>query len=177
MKAMLWTFVILATATASTQAQWKQNGSSARDSADRKSVSGFAAHLMTIKNIRQFVTEWATTPPEHTPRVPDIDSIERKKSLGVVVFFGGCGQDAKGFCKAEVDYVIYRPDGTIYTEQNALDLWKQEAPPVGNIQLGRAILEFAFTDKDPKGEYRIRAKVRDLNAKVEFELERMLVLK
>ena len=47
----------------------------------------------------------------------------------------------------------------------------EQAPPAPNIQLGRAILAFRMRENDPAGEYKVKAKVSDLNANITFELE------
>jgi hypothetical protein len=50
-------------------------------------------------------------------------------------------------------------------------LWKEQAPPSPNTQLSRAILGIRMQKNDPAGEYKIKAKVSDLNADISFELE------
>lgn len=80
-------------------------------------------------------------------------------------------------CNAEVDYTIYKPDGSLLEEKKAQPLWKDEAPPAPIIQLSRAILAFKLSEDDPEGEYKVKAKVDDLNADNSFELETKFQLK
>jgi|GEM_PF-6721076 len=63
-----------------------------------------------------------------------------------------------------------------YMSSEMHNLWKEQAPPKLNTQLGRAILAFAFRKSDPSGKYKIKAKVKDINADVSFELETQLEL-
>ena len=151
-----------------TTAQWKKGDERVADTADRKSVNGFGGQLIIVENQRAFIEEWKK--PE-TPKITPVKSVKRNVVVGAFVFFAGCKPDAQGVCNSEVDYFVYKPDGSIYAEQKALPLWKEQAPPTPNIQLSSAILAIRMEEKDPAGEYKVKAKVSDLNANVSFELE------
>lgn len=155
-------------------AQWKKGDERIADSPDRKSVEGFGGHLIIVKDPRAFVEEW------EKPEMPKIDIAKeatRGPVFGAFVLFAGCKPDAQGVCNAEVDYAVYKPDGSLYAEQKGQPLWKDPAPPVPNIQLSRAILAIRFEKQDPAGDYKVTAKVSDLNAKVSFDLETKISLK
>jgi hypothetical protein len=169
----LMTLLLLGGVTVAT-AQWqKEGGERIPDSADRKSVNGFGGHLLIVENPQAFVEEWQK--PE-TPRIDPVSQVKRGVQLGAFVLFAGCKPDAQNQCNSEVDYTIYKPDGTIYGERKAQPLWKETAPPQGIIQLSSAILGIRMEEKDPVGDYRVKAKVVDLNAKISFELETKLRL-
>ncbi len=153
--------------------QWKSDDKKASDSPDRKSINGFGAHLVAVKNPRDFIQQWLK--PE-TPKLKSATNVESGESLGLLVFFAGC-KEVDGACSSEVDYAIYKPDGSLFVERKAQPLWKGPAPPKPNIQLGRAILAFAFPKGQPSGKYKITAKVRDINADISFDLETQLELK
>jgi len=153
--------------------QWKSDDKKATDSPERKSVNGFGAHLVAVKEPRDFIQEWLK--PEK-PKIKSAEKAKRGESLGIFVLFAGCKQ-VNGVCNSEVDYAIYKPDGSIFVERNAQPLWKKQSPPTPNIQLGSAILAFSFAKNHPSGKYKIKAKVRDLNADISFELENELELK
>lgn len=155
-------------ASATAPSQWKKNGGSVADSADRKSLNGFGAHLLVVENPQAFIEEWVK--PE-TPQINIATEVERGKVFGGLVLFVGCKPDAKGVCNAEVDYMLYKPDGSLYAERKREALWKEEPAPADIIQLSRAILGFRIEPKDPAGEYTVKARVSDLNAKITFELE------
>ena len=154
--------------------QWKQNDKPAGDALDRKAVNGFGGHLIVVENPRGFIQEWLK--PE-TPKIKSATDVKRGDSIGAFVLFAGCKTDAQGSCNSEVDYTIYKPDGSVFAERTGQPLWKEQAPPAPNVQLGRAILAFRLGEDDPAGEYKVKAKVSDLNADISFELETKFRLK
>ena len=149
-------------------AQWKKGEERVADTPDRKSVNGFAGHLIVVEDPRAFVEEWQK--PE-TPKITPVSEVKRGVVIGAFVLFAGCKPDTQGHCNSEVDYAVYRPDGTLYAERKEQPLWKEEAPPAPNIQLSRAILAIRMEKNDPAGDYKVKAKVTDLNASISFELE------
>jgi len=149
-------------------AQWKKGDAPVPDTPDRKSVNGFGAHLLIVENPRAFIEEWQK--PE-TPQVNPVSEVKRGVLLGAFVIFAGCKPDPEGRCNSEVDYTVYKPDGTIYAERKEQPLWKEMAPPGTNLQLSNAILGIRMEENDPVGVYKVKAKVVDLNAKISFELE------
>jgi hypothetical protein len=131
-------------------------------------VSGFGAHLLIVEDPRAFIEEWQK--PE-TPKINPASKVKRGVLLGALVVFAACKPDPQGLCNSEVDYTVYKPDGTIYAERKQQSLWKEAAPPTGIIQLSRAILAMRMEPNDPDGDYKVKAKVTDLNAQISFELE------
>lgn len=153
--------------------QWKSDDKNASDSPDRKSLNGFGAHLVALKDPRAFIQEWIK--PE-TPKIKSAIKTKPGESLGILVFFAGC-KEVNGACNSEVDYTIYKPDGSTFVVRKAQPLWKEPTPPKPNIQMGRAILAFAFPKGQLSGKYKIMAKVRDINADITLDLETELELK
>ncbi len=149
-------------------AQWKKGDERTPDTLDRKSVNGFGAHLLIVENPRAFIEEWQK--PE-TPKIDPVSQVKRGILLGAFVLFAGCKPDAQGRCNAEVDYTVYKPDGSVYAERKEQPLWNETAPPGTNIQLSNAILGIRMEPNDPVGDYKVKAKVADLNAQISFELE------
>lgn len=156
------------TTAAAAPRPWKQNGQPVADSADRKTVNGFGGNLLVVENPQAFIAEWVK--PE-TPQITIASEVKRGEIFAALVLFAGCKPDAKGICNAEVDYALYKPDGTLYAEKKRQPLWKEQAPPIEMIQLGSAILGFRIEPTDPAGEYTVKARVSDLNARVSFDLE------
>ncbi|MDH3378858.1 MAG: hypothetical protein OEQ39_18180 [Gammaproteobacteria bacterium] len=148
--------------------QSKDDSERKKDSPNRKAVNGFGGHLIVVENPREFIQQWLK--PE-TPKIKSVSDVKRGEQIGAFVLFAGCKQDAQGVCNSEVDYIIYKPDGSVYVERKKLPLWKEKAPPAPNIQLGKAILALRFGKDEPAGEYKIKAKVSDFNAEITFELE------
>jgi hypothetical protein len=156
------------TANSVAPSQWKVNGQPVADSAEHKSVNGFGGHLLVVENPQAFIEEWVK--PE-TPDIKVATDVKRGEIYGAFVLFAGCKPDARGFCNAEVDYMLYKPDGSLYDERKGQPLWKEKAPPAENTQLSSAILGFRIEPKGPAGEYRVKARVSDLNAQISFDLE------
>lgn len=156
------------------QAQWKKDGKPVEDAPDRKMIGGFGGHLIVVKDPRKFIEDWQK--PE-TPNIKAATDVQRDELLGAFVLFAGCKPDEQGICNAEVNYSVYRPDGSLYAERKSQPLWKEQAPPEPNTQLSRAILAIRLEKNDPVGEYKIKAKVSDLNASISFELETRIRLK
>src|SRR5262245_33222547 len=137
--------VILITSSVA-QTQWKKDGKPVEDTPDRKSVGAFGGHLLVVRNPRAFIEDWQK--PE-TPQIKPVSKVQRGEMLGAFVLFAGCKADAQGICNAEVDYFLYRPDGSLYAEMKSQPLWKEQAPPATNTQLSRAILAIRMERSDP----------------------------
>src|SRR5215813_8109882 len=118
-------------------AQWKKGDERVADTPDRKSVNGFGGNLLVVENPKAFIEEWQK--PE-TPNINPASEVKRGDLLGAFVLFAGCKPDAQDVCNAEVDYAVYKPDGSLYAEQKGQTLWKEKAPPATIIQLSTAIL-------------------------------------
>jgi hypothetical protein len=154
-------------------AQWQKGDERVPDTLDRKSVNGFGGHLLVVENPQAFIKEWQKPEP---PKINPVSKVKRGVLLGGFVLFAGCKPDTQGRCNSEVDYVVYKPDGSVYAELKGQPLWKEEAPPAKVIQLSRAILAIRIEKNDPAGEYRVKARVADLNADISFELETKFLL-
>jgi hypothetical protein len=166
MKALMVAVVLLTSSVV--QAQWKRDGKPVEDTPDRKSVGAFGGQLLVVRDPRAFFEDWQK--PE-TPKINPVTEVQRGELLGALVLFAGCKPDAQGTCNCEVDYFFYRADGSLYAERKGQPLWKEQAPPAPNTQLGRAFLGIRMKNDEPPGEYKIKAKVSDLNAAISFELE------
>ncbi len=87
----------------------------------------------------------------------------------------GCKQNAQEVCDARVNYTIYKPDGSLFAARAVGQrgfLWKKQASAAGRrSRKGLARMYFKFGKDDPGGEYKVKAKVADLNADISFEIE------
>jgi hypothetical protein len=154
--------------------RWKVDGVPAEDTANHKAVNGFGAHLLVIRNPRDFIEMWKK--PE-MPQFNPAEDVAHDELLGVIVLFAGCMPDDQGNCNTEVDYLIKKPDGSIFADRKKQPLWKDVAPPGKITQLGKAILGFKTAQVLPKGEYKVTARVSDLIAKSSFDLETRFSIK
>jgi len=168
MKTLTAAIAVILLASSVALAQWKKDGKPLPDAPDQKSVGDFGGLLLVVKDPKAFIEAWQK--PE-TPQINPVSIVKRGELVGAFVLFAGCKTDAQGMCNSEVDYAFYRPDGTLSAEMKNQPLWKEPAPPALNTQLSRAILGIRLENTDPSGEYKIKAKVSDLNANISFELE------
>jgi len=79
----------------------------------------------------------------------------------------GCLADA-GRCRVNVDYTIYKPDGSVYRELKLQPVEEGKTVPS---------LRFTLTASDPPGLYRVVATIRDLNARRTQRPERIFSLR
>ena len=168
MKTLTAAIAVILIASSVAHAQWKKDGKPVEDTPDRKSVGVFGGHLLVVEDPRGFIADWQKP---KTPQINPVSKVKRGELVGAFVLFAGCKPNAEGNCNSEVDFSLYRPDGTLHAERKAQPLWKQQAPPQQNTQLSTAILGMRFEKDDENGEYKIKAKVSDLNAGISFELE------
>ena len=174
MKLFYTAFFLILLVSTPALSQWKQGDKTVNDSSDRKSVNGFGAHILVVKDAQAFIAEWVK--PE-APKIKPATTVTPTDPIGILVLFAGCKTDHQGNCNSEVDYTLYKPDGTVYAERKNQPLWKEQAPPPPIIQLGRAILSLRMGKNAPSGEYLVKAKVYDLNADISFELQTTFKLK
>ena len=80
---------------------------------------------------------------------------------------GACLADA-GKCNVNIDYSIYRPDGTVFRELKLQPVEEGKGVPS---------LHFTLTAADPAGLYRVVATIRDLNARRTHRPERIFSLR
>jgi hypothetical protein len=148
--------------------QWKEDGKHIEDTIARKAVNGFGANLILADRPKEFMQEWSR--PEK-PELWSTSVAKRGEPLAAFIMFAGCLPDNRGICNTEVDFQVFKPDGSLWAERKGLDLWKKVAPPAANTQLSTANIIIRIQPNDPAGEYKVKASVRDLNRKVSFDLE------
>ncbi|MGB5817470.1 MAG: hypothetical protein WBI27_19950, partial [Thermoanaerobaculia bacterium] len=122
--------------------------------------SSFEACLIVTDEGQELLTKWAGGEPRLTIR--NIDIARRGEFITVIVRFLGCQEDESGLCNAAVDYVSYKPDGTVYGEMRDRELWiGKPAPEPGASQLSAEYMGLIIEATDPAGEYTVEAKVKD----------------
>jgi len=156
--------------TLESAANSEQEKRKAPDTSSRKAINGFGGNLILVENPQGFVQEWLN-PASGKPDIKTSSIAKRGEPFGAFILFAGCLPDKNGVCNAEVDFTVYKPDGSVYAERKGQELWKKQAPPAPNTQLSTANLVMRIRGDDPAGEYKVKANVRDLNRKVAFDLE------
>lgn len=88
-----------------------------------------------------------------------------------VILFSHCKADPHGRCRAVADFTVLRPDGSVYDSHEGAQVWSAMPPRRKGEQLSTARLGVHIRASDPLGRYRIRAVVKDLEAKRTLTLE------
>ena len=150
-----------------------EQGSETTNEPNFKKVNGFSADLTWDDYPHDWVQRWLD--PVEIPTISALPTMTRGETMGAFVELQGCQQNARGVCNTRVDYRIYEPDGSIFAKRTVRQrqlLWKKKGPPKERRTLkGLARMYFKFGKDDPAGEYKVMAKVTDLNADISFEIE------
>ena len=86
----------------------------------------------------------------------------RGKPIEAILIFSNCQAGPDGLCDATVDFVVFRPDGSIYGKFENTELWLKKPPPVKDaIQFGIQTLGVTIECDDPDGACRVETIVRD----------------
>ena len=142
------------------------------DEPNYKSVNGFIGYLTLDDDPRDHVRRWLD--PVEIVTVSAMPTMKRGKTMGAFVELLGCKQNDRGVCNARVNYTIYKPDGSIFATSEVWQrglLWKKQTSSGRTGRKGLARMHFKFGKDDPAGEYKVKAKVADLNADISFEIE------
>lgn len=155
-------------------AQWKEKGVPIPDEPWRKSAGTFGAMLLLTDKPAEFLVAWES--PE-TPTIETTEIAERGKPLFAFVVFLGCAE-VLGVCNSSVDFTVFRPDGGEYASHKDLELWQNlPGPPKDALQLGVGYLGVGIEPDDPAGKYTVKAKVRDLIAGRDVEIQQHFTVK
>jgi hypothetical protein len=148
-----------------------RNDKTVADETNYKKVNGFSGYLTLDDYPHEKVQRWLD--PVGIATLSAMPTMKRGKTMGAFVELRGCKQNARGMCKTRVNYTIYKPDGSIFATRAVRQreiLWKKKTPR-RSYPLGLARMHFRLGRDDPAGEYKVKAKVSDLNADISFEIE------
>jgi hypothetical protein len=149
---------------------WEQDDKTASDETNYKRVNEFSGYLTVDDYPHEHVQRWLN--PVEIATLSAMPTMKRGQTMGAFVELMGCQQNARRVCHAQVNYTIYKPDGSIFATRAVRQkeiLWK---PPAPRRRLkGLARMHFKFGKDDTAGEYKVKAKVTDLNADISFELQ------
>lgn len=149
----------------------EQDDKTAGDEPNYKRVNGFSGYLTLDDYPHDRVQRWLD--PVEIVTLSAMPTMKRGKTMGAFVELLSCKQNARRVCNVRVDYTIYQPDGGIFAARAVRQreiLWKKQTPR-GSYPLGLARMHFRLGRGDPAGEYKVKAKVTDLNADISFEIE------
>jgi hypothetical protein len=148
-----------------------KSGDSLPDSDDRKAVGDFGAQMIFVSDENELFKQWAT--PSVTVNVNTIENVAVNASVNAFVVFSGCRGDKKGNCSVEMRFRVLQPDGQIYADTPAMEVWDEKpAPPGKSLELSVQYLKVVIEPKDQLGKYTVYAQVRDNNAGAVLQLSR-----
>lgn len=196
MKLVSTTLFLILIAASPASSLLGQNDNTPGDETNYKGVNGFSGYLTLDDEPRERVRGWLD--PVEIATLSAMPTMKRGKTMGAFVELMGCKQNARGACNARVNYTIYKPDGSIFATREVWRkglLWTKQAPSAprrsypktreslqkrgrkleggiaSNQPKGLARMHFKLGKDDPVGEYKVKAKVTDLNADISFEIE------
>jgi hypothetical protein len=100
-----------------------------------------------------------------TVDVKTTDIVEVNGAINAFVVFSGCKRDAAGNCSVEMRFRVLQPDGKVYAETPAMEVWNRKpAPPGRSLELSVQYLKVVIEPTDQLGTYTIQSQVRDNNS-------------
>lgn len=91
-----------------------------------------------------------------------VKTAARGQRVTAVVFFKDCKPDAADLCNVEVDLQGVAPNGALFENRKAADLWRNKrATAPGITQLGTATMNIQLEAKDAVGTYKVIAVAHD----------------
>jgi len=147
-----------------------KQGEALPDSGNRKSIGSFGAQLIFVGDENQLFKRWAT--PSETVDVKTIDTVKVGKAINAFVIFSGCKADKVGNCSVSMRFHVIRPDGKIYADTPAMEVWEKKPSPHGKtLELSVQYLKVRIDLKDLLGRYVVYAQVRDNNTDTVLQLQ------
>lgn len=160
-KILLITFLLWSTFAA---AGWvNKQGEAMPDTDFRKSIGDFGAQLIFVGNEDALFERWAI--PSETVDVKTVDFVGVNDSINAFVIFSGCTKDDAGNCSVVMRFRVLNPDGTVYAETPAMEVWHDKpAPPGRTLELSVQYLKVIIEPTDQLGTYQVQTQVRDNNS-------------
>ena len=156
-------------------AGWYQNGETVPDTGWRKSRGDFGAMILLTKKAQEFVAAWGQ--PTASVPISVAQTVHRGERITAFISFVGCTPEQGGLCNITGDFVILKPDGSVYGEFSQVELWTgKSALPIGQLGLGVRHATVEIEPDDPLGRYLVKAKVHDHNGNITLELEQVFVV-
>jgi hypothetical protein len=140
-----------------------KSGNVLPDSSNRKAIGEFGAQMIFVRDESVLFEQWNT--PSNTIDVKTTESVEVNGAINAFVVFSGCRRDTAGNCSVEVRFRVFQPDGSVYAETPAMEVWDHKpAPPGGSLELSVQYLKVVIEPTDQLGTYTIQSQVRDNNS-------------
>jgi len=146
-----------------------KSGESLPESASRKAVGAFGAHLILVADENELFKRWNT--PSQTVDVDTTDKVSVNGAINAFIVFSGCTTDKAGNCSVDMRFRVIQPDGKVYAETPAMEVWDvKPAPPGRSLELSVQYLKVVIEPKDQLGKYVVYSQVRDNRSGVVLQL-------
>jgi len=146
-----------------------KSGNTLPDSASRKAIGDFSGQIIFVRNENLLFEQWRT--PSETVDVRTTESVEVNGAINAFVVFSGCKRDSVGNCSVEMRFRVLQPDGKVYAETPAMEVWdRKPAPPGKSLELSVQYLKVVIEPRDQLGTYTIQSQVRDNNSGIVLQL-------
>lgn len=140
------------------------------DSGARKATGSFGANLLFVSDENELQKRWST--PSANVEVKTTDKVALNRAISAFVVFSGCKPDERGNCNVSMRFRVLQPDGKVYAETPAMEVWHDKpAPPGKSLELSVQYLRLLLEAKDPLGKYIISSQVRDDNTGSVLQLQ------
>ena len=164
--------LLFAIACTSVFAAWvDRRGEHLPDTPYRRSNGDFVAQMVFVEDEQELFTTWSK--PSESVNVRDIDSISINSPINTFIVFGGCRPDARGNCSVVMRFRVIGPDGKVYSETPAMEVWHEKRlPPNRSLQLSVDYLKVIIEPHEQRGKYVVNTEVRDNIAGTSLRLQK-----
>ena len=141
---------------------------------------GFSAQFW-ITDSEEFFLNWVH---EDVRNLNSVASTKRGRSLYIALFIADPGKvnrrvKGKGLVPTSdvtYDFLVLRPDGTVYGSGKQLVAWSGAAPSPHLVHLANGKVMIMLDEIDPPGEYTVNVLVTDNVNKTAIQLQRKFSL-
>ncbi|HJU70866.1 MAG TPA: hypothetical protein VJ603_03395 [Paucimonas sp.] len=141
------------------------------DAEDRKAAGDFGAQLIFTADEQALFKKWAT--PSETVDLNTVESVAINQPISAFIVFSGCKPTAKGMCNVSMRFRVIQPDGKVYSETPAMEVWQNKPVPRARaLELSVQYLKIVVEPHEQRGRYTIQAQVRDDNTGAVLSLQK-----
>jgi hypothetical protein len=158
------------------EAEWLQNGKAVTDSPYAKTDGDFGAKLFFTDKAQELFETW--NKEGSTVKVSEVDDFRVNQEITALIVFSNCAPDSRNKANVSVDFQVFSPKGSLVAKRRNLEVWINR-PVLGYRDLGLSVdfLKITIGEKQPKGEYIVKAFVFDRNSGKKLSLERKFFVK
>jgi hypothetical protein len=169
----LITLLLACLLTSYAQAGWiDKQGKPLPEAEDRKANGDLGAQLIFTINEDALLKNWAT--PSDSVYFETVEKVEINQAVSAFVIFFGCKANSSGNCNVSMRFRVLQPDGKVYSETPAMEVWRDKPAPTGrSLGLSVEYLKVVVEPHEQRGHYTVMAQVRDHNADTVLTLKKI----